>query len=227
MHPALSVIFFTTASGAGYGLLVWAALAGMAGAMPARVLLVAVALALVLVTAGLASSFLHLGKPLRAWRAFSQWRTSWLSREGLASMLTYLPALALGAALLPGALDGTGRGSPAFAWPGTVAGLLVIVGALATLACTAMIYASLKPIPAWTHRSVLPVYLVFALFPWYQFGDDEFFGFSLSGFESGNVTSAFVLFLLASFSASGELPIDKNVKLPNAENVIDMTDAHM
>ena len=36
-----------------------------------------------------------------------------------------------------------------------------------------------------------------------------------------------VLFLLASFSASGELPIDKNVKLPNAENVIDMTEAPM
>jgi biopolymer transport protein ExbD len=36
-----------------------------------------------------------------------------------------------------------------------------------------------------------------------------------------------VLFLLASFSASGELPIDKNVKLPNAENVLDMTDAPM
>ena len=31
-----------------------------------------------------------------------------------------------------------------------------------------------------------------------------------------------VLFLLASFSASGELPIDKNVQLPNAENVADM-----
>ncbi|MCC6216140.1 MAG: biopolymer transporter ExbD [Polyangiaceae bacterium] len=36
-----------------------------------------------------------------------------------------------------------------------------------------------------------------------------------------------VLFLLASFSASGELPIDKNVKLPTAENVLDMTDAPM
>lgn len=36
-----------------------------------------------------------------------------------------------------------------------------------------------------------------------------------------------VLFLLASFSASGELPIDKNIKLPNAENVLDMTDAPM
>ena len=36
-----------------------------------------------------------------------------------------------------------------------------------------------------------------------------------------------MLFLLASFSATGELPIDKNVKLPNAENVLDMTDAPM
>lgn len=36
-----------------------------------------------------------------------------------------------------------------------------------------------------------------------------------------------VLFLLASFSASGELPVDKNVKLPSAENVLDMVDAPM
>lgn len=36
-----------------------------------------------------------------------------------------------------------------------------------------------------------------------------------------------VLFLLASFSASGELPIDKNVQLPNAENVADMVEAPM
>jgi biopolymer transport protein ExbD len=34
-----------------------------------------------------------------------------------------------------------------------------------------------------------------------------------------------VLFLLASFSASGELPVDKNVKLPNAGNVLDMMEA--
>ena len=34
-----------------------------------------------------------------------------------------------------------------------------------------------------------------------------------------------VLFLLASFSASGELPVDKNVELPYAENVEDMVDA--
>jgi len=36
-----------------------------------------------------------------------------------------------------------------------------------------------------------------------------------------------VLFLLASFSASGELPIDKSVRLPSADNVEDMTQAPM
>ena len=36
-----------------------------------------------------------------------------------------------------------------------------------------------------------------------------------------------VVFLLASFSASGEIPIDKNVRLPKAENTIDMIDAPM
>ncbi len=34
-----------------------------------------------------------------------------------------------------------------------------------------------------------------------------------------------VLFLLASFSATGELPVDKNVKLPNAANAVDMSEA--
>jgi biopolymer transport protein ExbD len=36
-----------------------------------------------------------------------------------------------------------------------------------------------------------------------------------------------VVFLLMTFSASGEIPIDKNVKLPKAENTIDMVDAPM
>jgi biopolymer transport protein ExbD len=36
-----------------------------------------------------------------------------------------------------------------------------------------------------------------------------------------------VVFLLMTFSASGEIPIDKNVKLPKAENTIDMTEAPM
>jgi biopolymer transport protein ExbD len=36
-----------------------------------------------------------------------------------------------------------------------------------------------------------------------------------------------VVFLLMTFSASGEIPMDRNVKLPKAENTIDMVDAPM
>src|SRR5215475_4218546 len=94
MHPALSVIIFTTASGAGYGLLVWYGLMSAFAEMPGGriVALVVLPLALVLVTAGLLSSTFHLGRPERAWRALSQWRTSWLSREGVCSFVTYAPA---------------------------------------------------------------------------------------------------------------------------------------
>ena len=164
MHPALSVIFFTTLSGAGYGLLTWLgvsiAVLNLRGqVLPALtgVQLAALLLGLLLSTIGLLCSLGHLGKPFRAWRAFSQWRTSWLSREGVMSIATLLPALAVGALLLwnkPGPTT-----TPVLA----VLGMLLALSALATVACTAMIYASLKPIPAWRHPLVVPVYLLFAL----------------------------------------------------------------
>lgn len=163
MHPALSVIAFTTLSGLGYGLLAWAAFGAVIGASP-RTLLAALALGLLSSTLGLLFSMGHLGKPLRAWRALSQWRSSWLSREGVASVLTYGPAIALGAVLLPGTLSPDAVAGP-LAHDGTVAGIAALLAtcALATVYCTAMIYASLKPIPAWTHRSVPAIYLLFAL----------------------------------------------------------------
>ena len=49
-----------------------------------------------LAAGGLASSAFHLAGPRRAWRAFSQWRSSWLSREGVFSVLTFLPAAVFG-----------------------------------------------------------------------------------------------------------------------------------
>jgi len=165
MNPALSVIFFTTLSGAGYGLLAWAALAAITGQASTRPLLVSVALALMLSTLGLVSSVFHLGKPARAWRAFSQWRTSWLSREGVASLATAVAALALGAALLPGMLDTNALGAPVrLGLVGDAIALLALLCAGVTVYCTAMIYASLKPIPAWRHRLVPIVYLLFAAF---------------------------------------------------------------
>jgi DMSO reductase anchor subunit len=164
MHPALSVIFFTTLSGAGYGLLCWAAIGALSGGGAPRTLLAATLLALAFSSVGLLASFWHLGKPLRAWRAFSQWRTSWLSREGVAAVLTYVPALLFAAMLLPAMIGAQALGEPVvFGVKGIGVALALLACALATIACTAMIYASLKPIPAWSHRLVLPGYLGFAL----------------------------------------------------------------
>ncbi|RWD32240.1 DmsC/YnfH family molybdoenzyme membrane anchor subunit [Mesorhizobium sp.] len=155
MHPALSVVFFTTATGAGYGLLaLLGVLAGQGFVPPDFWLgLVGMGLALGLISAGLLSSAGHLGRPERAWRAFSQWRSSWLSREGVASVATFVPAglFAIGWVVL-GRTNG---------WV-TVAGLLAAVGAVATVCTTGMIYASLKPIAQWHSRFTLPGYLIFS-----------------------------------------------------------------
>ncbi len=155
MHPAFSVIFFTTASGAGYGLLALLGILAPLGLVPAdwRFGVVALGIALALITAGLLSSMLHLGHPERAWRAFSQWRSSWLSREGVASVVTYAPTalLALGWIVL-------GRRDGLFA----VAGIAAAVMAAVTIYCTAMIYRSLKPIHQWANAWVVPGYFALA-----------------------------------------------------------------
>ena len=155
MHPAFSVIFFTVLSGLGYGLwglLGWYTLLGRP--VDRITTLVALGLGGVLVAVGLCSSLLHLGQPQRAWRAFSQWRTSWLSREGVCAVASFAPAVVL--AWL--AWDG---GRPlAMRW----ASLVLIAMAIATTVCTAMIYASLKPVPAWRHQVVPWAYLVLGAF---------------------------------------------------------------
>ena len=156
MHPAYSVIFFTTASGAGYGLL---ALFGIAAAIgwidPSRLLGGSgLLLALGLITAGLFSSTLHLGHPERAWRAFSQWRSSWLSREGVAAVVTYAPALIF-------AYGWVWLGS--FGAPWAAFGILAALCAVVTVYCTSMIYVSLNAVPRWNNRWVPVNYLTLAL----------------------------------------------------------------
>jgi DMSO reductase anchor subunit len=156
MHPAYSVILFTTASGAGYGLLVWLSLLILAGAVPGgrAFALASFGLALTLVTLGLLASTFHLGRPERAWRAFSQWRSSWLSREGIAALATYVPATLM-------ALEALWRGEPGIA--SRLLAPLAIAGALATVYCTGMIYASLRTIRQWNQPTVPLVYLALAL----------------------------------------------------------------
>jgi DMSO reductase anchor subunit len=156
MNPAFSVIFFSSVSGTGYGMLTWLGVATWLGLLPSDPLVgaVATALALVLTTIGLLASTLHLGRKARAWRAISQWRTSWLSREGLASLIAYIPALLLIVAWLSG---NTGPLIVALA-------LLAAAMAVVTVICTAMIYASLKPVRQWHNGFVLPLYLLLSLY---------------------------------------------------------------
>src|SRR6266568_7615524 len=94
MHPALSIIFFTTASGAGFALVLLVGLGVPLALLPANAGFgfVALAIAFALAAGGLVSSVFHLGRPERAWRAFSQWRSSWLSREGVMAVATFVPA---------------------------------------------------------------------------------------------------------------------------------------
>ncbi|MGH8108694.1 MAG: dimethyl sulfoxide reductase anchor subunit family protein [Arenimonas sp.] len=178
MHPAFSVIFFTTLSGMGYGLWFFVAMrmlfdnnAYWSGAMYGLVI------GFVLTAVGLLSSTLHLGKPLRAWRAFSQWRSSWLSREGVLAVACFIPAVLLITSLIP--VDDFVQNS--------ILAIALAALSLATVACTAMIYASLKPIPAWQHAYVVPVYMLFA---WLTGG---LLCIAIAPMQSGNI-SEYVIF---------------------------------
>jgi DMSO reductase anchor subunit len=108
-------------------------------ALPSGALMQGIALALTLVAAGLASSVLHLAKPANAWRAFSRFRTSWLSREAVFAACLFPVALGYGA------LAWTGENGPL----SVVAAFGAVLLSWAVLVSTAMIYASLKPIRQW------------------------------------------------------------------------------
>ena len=128
MRPAFSVILLTTLCGAAQGLFI--AVFAVEGNLPFRK--TAFALSALLAAAGLVASFFHLGRLRPAWRAASQWRTSWLSREVIA-----LPAFIAGAALC-------------FFFPGhLLLETAVLAVCVALFLCTAMIYACLKFLQEW------------------------------------------------------------------------------
>ena len=135
MHPAPSVILFTTLSGIGFGLLVFLGL-GLP-LVTGWLALAFFALAYLLAIGGLLASTFHLGHPERALKAFSQWQTSWLSREAWA---------AVGALLVMG-IYGAGLVFLDLRLP--ILGVIGAVLSLATVYCTSMIYAQLKTVPRW------------------------------------------------------------------------------
>jgi DMSO reductase anchor subunit len=107
-------------------------------------------LALVFTMAGLVASFLHLGRPERAWRAAAQWRTSWLSRE-----VIVLPAF-MGVLFMYGMLHLSGFDPVLVILPsGLSINATIILGwvgtilAFALFVSTGMIYACLRFLQEW------------------------------------------------------------------------------
>jgi DMSO reductase anchor subunit len=164
MRPALSVILLTTLIGAGQGLFLALftvqsyALVGLLPPLAGGAFYVyGGVMALALLTAGLAASFFHLGRPERAWRSATQWRTSWLSRE-----VIVLPAFMASVALYA-LLHGLGWTQAVISLPqGLPIDTSVIVGvvgtalAFALFVCTGMVYACLRFIAEW-HTPLTPL----------------------------------------------------------------------
>ncbi|MEM6307766.1 MAG: DmsC/YnfH family molybdoenzyme membrane anchor subunit [Pseudomonadota bacterium] len=149
MHPAHSIIIFTVTSGLGFGLLAFLGLGQPAVTGWAAFWYFALAFALSV--GGLVSSTFHLGNPQRAWRAFSQWRSSWLSREGVLAVVTLaiMGIYAIFAVFF-------GQIMP-------VLGIIGAVMALATVFATSMIYAQMKTVPRWHHWMVPALFMALAV----------------------------------------------------------------
>ena len=149
MHPAPSVIIFTSLTGLGFGLLVFLGL-GLLDTSGV-VAFVFFAIAYLLAIGGLISSTFHLGRPERAIKAFSQWRSSWLGREAWLAVASLLVMAIYGAGLV--FLD-------------TRWGALGVIGSalsLATVFSTAMIYAQLKTVPRWNTALTPLLFITLAL----------------------------------------------------------------
>ena len=149
MHAAPSLIFFTVFSGLGFGLLTFL---GAGLIMPTGwAAFFWFGLGYGLALAGLAASSFHLGHPERALKAFSQWRTSWLSREAVLAVAALLFMAPHAAAL-------TFLGLPAEGF-----GMLGAFLSLMTVLATSMIYASLNTVPRWNHWTTPLAFLLAAL----------------------------------------------------------------
>ena len=169
MRPTFSIIFLTTLIGAGQGLFLalysgelFSAFRLLPAQDPLQFYALGSMFALVLLVAGLASSFFHLGRPERAWRAASQWRTSWMSRE-----VIVLPVF-MGAVAFWGLIHYTGWNPVLFTFRYTFEiSLSLVVGAFTTVLCfalflcTGMIYACIRMLQEWATPLTVVNYTLF------------------------------------------------------------------
>lgn len=156
MNPAFSVIFLTTLIGVGQGFFLalftvesYATLKLLPQQDHLSFYALGSAISLAFLSSGLIASVFHLGHPERAWRAISQWKTSWLSREVIA-----LP-LMMGLVFLYGIAHFFNIEVDFLQLPELKGQLTLLLGILTTLVtfalfiCTGMVYAGIKFLQEW------------------------------------------------------------------------------
>ena len=207
MHPGFSVIFLTTLIGAGQGLFLALYAAELAAALhvvalpPGRGFFVpGVLLSLAFTGAGAVASLFHLGHPERAWRAMAMWRTSWLSREGIA-----LPSFML-AVFLYGLAHW-------LEWPATLAiGAVAAVLCLSLFICTGMIYACIKFLQEWASPLTVINYAVLGCASGFTLAS-AFAAFTADQFVAAYTTAAIAFTLLGLATRSASLLRNSRIKL--------------
>lgn len=206
MHPGFSVIFLTTLIGAGQGLFLGLYAAEIAGALRVVELpqgpgffVLGTMLSLVFTGLGAIASLFHLGHPERAWRAMAMWRTSWLSREGIA-MLAFMAAVFL---------YGLGH---LFGWGSTLAiGAVAAVLGLSLFVCTGMIYACIKFLQEWASPLTVVNYTVLGCASGFTLAS-AFAAFTASHLVTAYATAAIAFTLLGLATRSAALVRNGRIK---------------
>jgi len=157
MHPAFSVIFLTTLIGVAQGLFT-ALMIGQTYELSDSSLsfgndfyAIGAVLVLLFMGGGLIASFFHLGRPERAWRSATMWRTSWLSREVIAIPLFMFVTFLYAYTQYTGAANSTTL----------LIGLIGVIASFILFYCTGMIYACLSFLREWATPLTIVNFILF------------------------------------------------------------------
>ena len=151
MHPAPSIILFTVLSGFGFGLISIIGLLQFLSVISMFDLIIYSIIGVIFATVGLVSSFFHLANKKNAIKSLSQWQTSWLSREAIASIFCLL--IVFGNIIW--AVYQNNYVSEV--------GVVLFFLSLFTIFTTSMIYAQLKTVPSWNNALTPAIFVCAAL----------------------------------------------------------------
>ena len=151
MHPAPSIILFTVLSGFGFGLISIIGLLQFLSVISMFDLIMYSIIGVIFATVGLVSSFFHLANKKNAIKSLSQWQTSWLSREAIASIFCLLVVFGN----IIWAVSQNNYISEV--------GVVLFFLSLFTIFTTSMIYAQLKTVPSWNNALTPAIFVCAAL----------------------------------------------------------------